>query len=530
MADEAGRRSNLDPQITINDVVNNVKSEGIFDQFRKECIEEFENMESFNQLKQTVENHVASFLSKRRFSELLQKNLLRTELRNHLNKSEVLLNGIQRLVDEVLSLKGHGFCLKIDKQVDQFLNPQTTTQVEQNRHSVNLVQNLVNETPVSTEEISHHITPNKPSINNETSANIDIKEENISEPPKERSLLEEISPDINNQKNVEPNDVDLQEMEVEEVGIELGDTNNDMMVIEKHTEQSLVTENPSIKDNSPQLEQHEHIGPEQEEKIAETDESVEKRKNESESEKVKNNKNEIEDENKKEVLEEKKEINQSRNIERSSGDQEDVDSEQEGSQTPVQDEKTVIEDRVSGKNNRSSNSYYTSLVTEPISDDSSSNSTPDSFEPISEEDDDESQVSEPEEGADRRKSYRKRNIPLKYRDEEGEEDEKSAKGTDKKRPTLRKTRSKDTTEEIHRDKSNDRASSKKKERSHRKIEKSDSEKSRDRSRSRDKQNRKNEGGRSSGAVKRPSTPPEPEERFSKRPRRPTKQRERYSPS
>ena len=34
----------MDPQATINDVVNNVKSEGIFDQFRKECLEEFDNM------------------------------------------------------------------------------------------------------------------------------------------------------------------------------------------------------------------------------------------------------------------------------------------------------------------------------------------------------------------------------------------------------------------------------------------------------------------------------------------------------
>jgi len=45
MADRAaGESSSLDPQKTINDVVNNVKSEGIFDQFRKECLEEFENM------------------------------------------------------------------------------------------------------------------------------------------------------------------------------------------------------------------------------------------------------------------------------------------------------------------------------------------------------------------------------------------------------------------------------------------------------------------------------------------------------
>lgn len=33
-----------DPQTTINEVINSVKSEGLFDQFRKECLEEFENM------------------------------------------------------------------------------------------------------------------------------------------------------------------------------------------------------------------------------------------------------------------------------------------------------------------------------------------------------------------------------------------------------------------------------------------------------------------------------------------------------
>lgn len=37
-------QSSGDPQKTIDDVVNNVKSEGLFDQFRKECLEEFENM------------------------------------------------------------------------------------------------------------------------------------------------------------------------------------------------------------------------------------------------------------------------------------------------------------------------------------------------------------------------------------------------------------------------------------------------------------------------------------------------------
>ncbi|XP_057307702.1 biorientation of chromosomes in cell division protein 1-like 1 [Hydractinia symbiolongicarpus] len=115
-------QSSGDPQKTIDDVVNNVKSEGLFDQFRKECLEEFENMETYHQLKQRVENHVTSFLSKHKYHDGLQKNLLRNNLRTHISKSDILLNSIQQLVDEVLSLKGHSFCLKIDKEVDKYLN------------------------------------------------------------------------------------------------------------------------------------------------------------------------------------------------------------------------------------------------------------------------------------------------------------------------------------------------------------------------------------------------------------------------
>lgn len=39
-------------------------------------------------------------------------------------RSDVLLNGITQLVDEVLSLKGKSFCLRIDKHVDKHLNKQ----------------------------------------------------------------------------------------------------------------------------------------------------------------------------------------------------------------------------------------------------------------------------------------------------------------------------------------------------------------------------------------------------------------------
>lgn len=42
--------------------------------------------ETYYQLKQTVENHVASFLARHKFHDGLQKNSLRNELRNHISR------------------------------------------------------------------------------------------------------------------------------------------------------------------------------------------------------------------------------------------------------------------------------------------------------------------------------------------------------------------------------------------------------------------------------------------------------------
>lgn len=114
----------MDVTEAINNVVNSVKSDGLFDQFRKECLEEFEMRNAYIQLKEQVENHVESFLSKYRTINNLQKNTLRADLRNNISKSEDLLLSVQRLVDEVLSIKGHSICLRIDKKVDKYLNEQ----------------------------------------------------------------------------------------------------------------------------------------------------------------------------------------------------------------------------------------------------------------------------------------------------------------------------------------------------------------------------------------------------------------------
>eukprot|EP00794_Sanderia_malayensis_P005374 gene5374-6046_t len=126
MADQTGAaargsKTQENPAKVADEVVSNLKSQGLFDKFRKECLEELENMESYRLLKQRVENHVASFLSKYQWSEKLSKNSVRDSLRTNINRSEVLLNGIDRIIDQILSSKTDSFAERICPEVDKHL-------------------------------------------------------------------------------------------------------------------------------------------------------------------------------------------------------------------------------------------------------------------------------------------------------------------------------------------------------------------------------------------------------------------------
>lgn len=74
-----------DPRL-INHIVYELKSQGIFDQFRKECIADVDTKPAYQNLSQRVEGSVMNFLKKQKFAESINKNQLREHLRKNITE------------------------------------------------------------------------------------------------------------------------------------------------------------------------------------------------------------------------------------------------------------------------------------------------------------------------------------------------------------------------------------------------------------------------------------------------------------
>ncbi|KPJ10012.1 Biorientation of chromosomes in cell division protein 1-like [Papilio machaon] len=93
-----------DPRL-VDQLVYELKSKGIFDQFRKDCIADVDTRPAYQNLRQRVENSVTTFLSRQCWQPDLNKNQLREKLRKHILDGNYLEQGVERIVDQVVNPK-----------------------------------------------------------------------------------------------------------------------------------------------------------------------------------------------------------------------------------------------------------------------------------------------------------------------------------------------------------------------------------------------------------------------------------------
>uniref|UniRef100_R4FLX9 Putative biorientation of chromosomes in cell division 1 n=1 Tax=Rhodnius prolixus TaxID=13249 RepID=R4FLX9_RHOPR len=88
----------------VETIVGKLKSQGIFDQFRKDCLADVDTKPAYQNLQERVNGTVNTFLEKHKWQENLNKTQLRESLRRHVQQG-FLETGVDRIVDQVVNPK-----------------------------------------------------------------------------------------------------------------------------------------------------------------------------------------------------------------------------------------------------------------------------------------------------------------------------------------------------------------------------------------------------------------------------------------
>ncbi|XP_035780640.1 biorientation of chromosomes in cell division protein 1-like 1 isoform X2 [Anopheles albimanus] len=156
----------------IDMMVQELKSQGLFDQFRKECLADVDTKPAYQNLRQRVEGSVNKFLAEQEWSDNIRhKNQLREQLRKNIIDSGYLDTGVERIVDQVVNPKiSTIFHPKVEELVYNYLGiekPKSSVNGNEGARGESLLEDLEAVSPDSDKKSEGSLTPPQPAAETE---------------------------------------------------------------------------------------------------------------------------------------------------------------------------------------------------------------------------------------------------------------------------------------------------------------------------------------------------------------------------
>lgn len=115
-----------DPKLTAS-IVSHLKSRGLFDQLRRDCLGDVDTKPAYLNLKQRVEGYITKFLATQTWTPDMNKNHVRDRMRREINESGMLSAGLDHLVDQIVNPKIYQvFTPEVENGVRQYLGLSST--------------------------------------------------------------------------------------------------------------------------------------------------------------------------------------------------------------------------------------------------------------------------------------------------------------------------------------------------------------------------------------------------------------------
>ncbi|KAK4875169.1 hypothetical protein RN001_011591 [Aquatica leii] len=182
-----------DPRL-IDHIVYELKSQGIFDNFRKECIADVDTKPAYQNLRQRVEGSVSGFLKTQKWRSDMNKNHVREMLRKNISDGAI--------VDQVVNPKINSvFLPQVENVVYKVLGIEKPTAFDDLKNEDNVESSNIDLLPNDLEAVSPESEPQEKKVDISSESKVDEKIDEDESPPfeplEENMPLEENSVDSN---------------------------------------------------------------------------------------------------------------------------------------------------------------------------------------------------------------------------------------------------------------------------------------------------------------------------------------------